>query len=210
MKPWAFSPIPGPKSQKSASLLSRIFGVRSVPDLGLLSTAIASNADEAIVQRSWGLLDGGKLYGPNFTFSEYRRVQNWASGAAAHFLITFSSLILAFPPLLWLLNKVVIAPGQGPSRESREKESLEFRAIATADQDVPEPKRAFARFRWDGGIYDLTGVFLAEAAMVILRDDDLTKRLGGGVLTPATLGQPFIDRLKTAGCIFETEVMLDH
>lgn len=181
-----------------------------MPELGLLSTALAGSADEAIVQRSWGLLDGGRLYGPNFTFNEYQRVRNRAFGVAAHLLINFSSFVLAFPPLLWLLTKFVTAPGQGPSRESCEKDSLELRAIATADQDVVEPKRAFARFRWDGGIYNLSGVFLAEAAMVILQDNDLTKKLGGGILTPATLGQPFIDRLKAAGCTFEAGIMPDR
>lgn len=202
--------MPGPKPQNPVSFWTRALGVRFVPDLGILTTGFAGNSNEAIVQRSWGLLDGGELYGPKFTFHEYQRVQNRAAGVAMHLFFTFGFLALVFPPIRWLLSKFATTPGEGPSRESRRKEYVEYRAIATADQNVSEPKRAFARFRWDGGIYDMTGMLLAEAAMVILRDDDIPKKLGGGILTPATLGQPFVDRLLGAGCTFETKIMFDH
>lgn len=46
----------------------------------------------------------------------------------------------------------------------------------------------------------VTGISLAEAAISILRDDH---SLSGGVYTPASLGQKFIDRLQTAGFKFE-------
>jgi len=56
----------------------------------------------------------------------------------------------------------------------------------------------------------LTGLFLAEAAATILRDDKIAaRRLGGGVLTPATLGQGFLDRITNAGVFLELK-MLDH
>jgi short subunit dehydrogenase-like uncharacterized protein len=50
---------------------------------------------------------------------------------------------------------------------------------------------------------------LAEAAITLLKDDVVAKKLGGGVLTPATLGQPFIDRLHNAGFKFETKMLRD-
>ena len=61
--------------------------------------------------------------------------------------------------------------------------------------------------RYEGGIYNVTGIFVTEAAMVILRGpkDILARKLGGGILTPSTLGQPFIDRLIQAGVTFETK-----
>ena len=43
--------------------------------------------------------------------------------------------------------------------------------------------------------------------MVLLKDDDLVRRLDGGLLTPAVLGQPFIDRMKKAGLVFEVEMI---
>lgn len=46
----------------------------------------------------------------------------------------------------------------------------------------------------------VTGISLAEAAISILRDDHA---LPGGIYTPASLGQKFIDRLQSAGIKFE-------
>jgi short subunit dehydrogenase-like uncharacterized protein len=46
----------------------------------------------------------------------------------------------------------------------------------------------------------VTGISVAEAAISILRDNH---KLSGGVYTPASLGQKFIDRLQTAGLKFE-------
>ncbi len=81
------------------------------------------------------------------------------------------------------------------------EESVEFRALAIADQDSNSPRRAMGRMYYKGkGMYYLTGVLLAEAAMTILRPppvggQSMEEKLGGGLLTPACLGQSFIDRL---------------
>lgn len=49
----------------------------------------------------------------------------------------------------------------------------------------------------------MTGIFLAEAALTVLEDDiDLG---GGGVFTPACLGQGFVDRVNAAGFKVETK-----
>lgn len=77
---------------------------------------------------------------------------------------------------------------------------MEYRAIGTAATDDPtNPKRAFARFIYEGSMYHMTGVFLAEAGMSLLHDDSLAKKMGGGVLTPATLGANYVDRLTKHG-----------
>jgi short subunit dehydrogenase-like uncharacterized protein len=68
-------------------------------------------------------------------------------------------------------------------------------------------KRAFVRIRYEGSIYYMTGLFLAEGAMTILKNDTLAHKLGGGVLTPATLGQPLIDRLISAGLIYDVKML---
>ena len=203
---WATSPIPRIGPEDGPSLISKLFGVRKVPGLGTLTTSISAGPNVATVQRSWGLLEGGKLYGPNFTYREYLSVRNTAIAVALHFVFTFMSLAVAIPPVRWLAKKFFYAPG-GPSKHEASSEILEFRAIATADQESPHPKRAFARFRWDGSIYYFTGACLAEAAMVILNDNDLVRRLDGGILTPATLGQAFIDRMIEAGIKFEVEML---
>ena len=205
--PWALSPVPGPKSTKSSPFITKLLGVRSDPDLGILTTFIAAPGNTAIVQRSWGLQDRGRYYGPKFHYSESIRVRNTLIGIGVHVALAFAGLALLFPPIRWLAKKLVYQPGQGASMESTKREALEYRAIATADQDTPNPSRAIAKFRYDGGLYYLTGLFLAEAAMVILQDEEMVRRLGGGVLTPALLGQHFIERLKKAGVTFEVEML---
>ncbi|KAL9129068.1 MAG: hypothetical protein Q9217_002375 [Psora testacea] len=207
---WSSSPIPGPKATSSTSLATRLFGVRSIPNLGTVTTSLNAGPNVAVVQRSWGLLAGGSYYGPKFQFREYVTVRNRLVGAAVHIALAIGMMALALSPVRWLLKKLVYAPGQGPSKETTAKDSIEYRAVATADQDVPNPRQAFGICRYDGGVYYLTGVFLAEASMVLLKDDGLVKRLGGGLLTPAMLGQHFIDRLTKAGLVLETEMLPEY
>lgn len=207
---WATSPVPGPKSQSSRSWVRRLLGIRSVPGLGTLTTSISAAPNIAVVQRSWGLFDDGKLYGSRFQYDEYMRVRNSVVGIALHFALAFAGLALIFPPVRWLAKKFLYAPGEGADKEATLREFLECRAVATADQVVLNPKRAFAKLRWDGSLYHFTGVCLAEAAMVLLNDEKLVQRLDGGLLTPATLGQPFIDRMKNAGLVFEVGMMSDQ
>lgn len=46
-------------------------------------------------------------------------------------------------------------------------------------------------------MYYFTGLALAEAAMVVLRGGETeAKKLGGGILTPATLGDEYVERLR--------------
>lgn len=207
---WATSPVPGPKSQSSRSWVSEILGVRFVSGLGTLTTSISAAPNVAVVQRSWGLFDGGKLYGSKFQYHEYMRVRNSVVGVAMHFALGLAGLALIFPPARWLARKFLYAPGEGADKEATRHEYLEYHAVATADQDGLTPRRAFAKLRWDGSLYHFTGVCLAEAAMVLLNEEKLVQRLDGGLLTPATLGQPFIDRMKHAGLVFEVEMMTDQ
>ncbi|MCJ1337410.1 hypothetical protein MMC09_002692 [Bachmanniomyces sp. S44760] len=220
MKPWALSPVPHPQTPSKTSLLTKITGVKHDPDLGILTSAITGETNRAIVQRSWGLHDSGKHYGANFEYHEYATVRNSLVGTAIHLALLFGMAALATPPIRWLLKKFVYQPGQGPSRASVENDYVEYRAIGTADRQqdlttsttttgVTTPQRAMSILHWDGSIYRLTGVFLVEAAMVLLSDDALVERLGGGVLTPACLGQSFLDRLRGAGLKVETHMMVD-
>lgn len=87
-------------------------------------------------------------------------------------------------------------------------EYVEWRAIAHADvQDSNDPKRAYARMRWEGSMYLLTGVCLAEAAVTIARSKTFAHELGGGILTPATLGATYLERLQKAGLELEVKMM---
>lgn len=256
-KPFSLSPIPGPTSHSSVSLLTRILGIRTHPMLGLLTTAIQAPVDTPIVQRSWGLLGGAKLYGPNFFYEQYMRTTSYARGIALHFAIKIGILLLAIPPVRWFLKKLIYAPGDGPAEEESKTYRVEYRAVAVADVPTPPsaPKpRAYCRAWFEGGMYHctfilaslrplfhpilpsrftrcpnptsmplnarsrnttdptnptVTGILLTQAAITLLKDDVVAKKFGGGILTPATLGQPYIDRLNEAGFKFEVRMLED-
>lgn len=55
--------------------------------------------------------------------------------------------------------------------------------------------------------YTVTATLLGQACLCLLKDDVVAKKLGGGILTPATLGQPFIDRLGEEGFKIELRMM---
>lgn len=219
---WASSPVPPPpppppKSSSSyfsslARMVRRIIGVRTLPHLGLVIPSAGAGPNVNIVQRSWGLLDRGAYYGPRFSYHEYASVRNRLVGWIVHTAIMIGALSLILPPVRWLAKKLVFAPGQGVSREDAARDRMEFWAVATADEErgagrEERPRQAFARFRFEGGMYYLTGLLLAEAAMVLLEDEKLVARLGGGLLTPAMLGQHFVDRIVKAGVVLETEML---
>lgn len=106
------------------------------------------------------------------------------------------------------MSKFVYAPGQGPRKEDCARDMVEYRAVAIPDVDTPKPKRALGRLIYNGDMYTLTAVFLAEAAMVILYHEAKIKKVSrGGMVTPATLGQEFVDRLDKVGCHIETRLV---
>ncbi|MCJ1316758.1 hypothetical protein MMC15_002079 [Xylographa vitiligo] len=207
-KPYALSPIPGHKDEQ-VPLLTRLSGVRYVPDLGTLTTGLAGDINTSLVQRSWGLLNRGDYYGQRFQYKEYATTRNSFTGLVTHLMITFGLAALAIPPVRWLAKVFVHQPGEGPSRESTAKDRVEFRAIATADTEGS--KRATAICGFNGSAYDFTGVLMAEAAISIVRDGNKSpaREIGGGILTPTTLGQAYVDRLRNAGVVLEAS-MLAH
>jgi short subunit dehydrogenase-like uncharacterized protein len=65
------------------------------------------------------------------------------------------------------------------------------------------------RMRYDGSLYYLTGMLLAEAAITIARDENSTPahEIGGGLLTPATLGRSYLERVQKGGLFTEIRMM---
>jgi len=205
--PYALSPIRGPQNAPSMSYFTRIFGIRFVPDLGTLTTYLGASADTPIVQRSWGLLGDAKVYGPNFRFSEYMRTRNIVTGIFLHFGLLLAGMLLILRPVRWLAKRVVLSPGEGPASENSKSNGVEYRAVGYPDVNYPDASRAYCRAVYKGGMYQFTALLLGQAALTILKDDVVAKKLGGGILTPATLGQPFIDRLHDAGFKIETKML---
>lgn len=60
-----------------------------------------------------------------------------------------------------------------------------------------------------GDAYILTALFIVEAGLTILYDTEssLAGKLKGGILTPACLGDAYLDRLGKAGVEVETKFL---
>lgn len=56
-------------------------------------------------------------------------------------------------------------------------------------------------------MYHLTGVCLAESALILSREKTFAHELGGGMLTPATLGATYVERLQKAGLKAEVKTL---
>lgn len=174
-------------------------------DLGTLTTSPSGTADVTIMHRSSSLMP--EFYGPRFFAQQFLRVRNALVGIAFHFAFTAGLALLLIPQVRSLVKRYIYAPGSGPSMEDSANDRVEYRAVATADQDAATPKRVFGKLKYEGGMYAFTGLLLAEAAMTILENEEKVKKVSqGGIVTPATLGQEYVDRLDNVGCTIETQV----
>ncbi|KAI0181089.1 hypothetical protein GGR52DRAFT_18471 [Hypoxylon sp. FL1284] len=209
-KPYALSPAKNPKQPPKTSLLSKLTGLYSIPNLGLVSTSVTSGTNRAVVHRTWGLCKQEPslykhFYGPNFTYREFITAKNFAKGIMMHYSLIFGSMLLMFcPPFRKIMRKYVYQPGEGPSKEDQKKEYVQFQGVATPDVQPNIGKQAWCKAEFSGGMYSLTAVLLAQGACTILQDD---VELPGGIYTPACLGQGYIDRLNDVGFSMETKMV---
>lgn len=223
MKPWSLSPVPPTKPARSpkGSLLHLLFGLVNIPELGGIQTTwLMASVDRCITHRSWGLYESSARststpslsYGPRFNFNEYMRAKSLLYGAAVNISMALFGLLFAFPPSRWILSPLVKRfvlppPGEGPSRESMKNDFMSYRAVAIADTDKQE--KVLGTLNIPHGGYIATAQTLSAAAWVILRgrlEETEAGRLGGGILTPATLGQPMVDKLDEFGIKIEAGV----
>lgn len=117
MRPYSMSPIPAPKVVYSPSIKERLTGLRTDPELGILTDSLTGATDAPIVNRSWGLLDSGKYYGSKFHFTAYMRTRDQLRGFLFHLALSLGALVLIFPPFRWVLKRFVYQPGDGPTKE---------------------------------------------------------------------------------------------
>lgn len=159
-KPYALSPAAHKQPTRPVgSLLSGLFGSRSIPDLGIVTTSLAASTDTSLVERTWGLLSvtpsrKDEFYGPNFTWNEVFRARNWLHGAMVHWgLLLGGFLIACIPPVRTLLRKFIYQPGEGPQREDMQRESIEYRGVAKPEGEVKGNQRAFCKATYSGSMY---------------------------------------------------------
>ncbi|PGH23754.1 hypothetical protein AJ80_02184 [Polytolypa hystricis UAMH7299] len=203
----ASPPNPTALASSRASLAQRLFGVRTVPDIGTVTTTPAAICDVVVVQRSRSLMPD--LYGPDFQFREFGKVPNMLMGVLLHLALVIGAVALTFSPVRSLLERFVYGPGEGPTKESAVGCHVEYRAIATAEHKQPAGKsiRVMGTYKHDGAPYPMTAIVISEAAMVLLKSRRISKESHAGFMTPAILGQEFVDRLEKVGCFIETKVL---
>ncbi len=159
-----------------------------------------------VVRRTNALTDSA--YGPDFRYEEGVLCGSGpvgfakASAQAVGQLATMGAM--AIGPLRALGAKVVPAPGEGPSKEQREKGFFDLRLWAEPpDGSDAAPLRARVTGDRDPG-YGSTSKMLGQAALCLAEGG---AKVGGGFFTPAAaMGDRLIERLERhAGLRFEIE-----
>ncbi|KAF2789203.1 hypothetical protein K505DRAFT_313590 [Melanomma pulvis-pyrius CBS 109.77] len=223
MKPYSLSPVrpTSPSKKPPASLFYRLLGLVHIPELGGIQTVgMMASVDTCLVHRSWGLFEETSKassrpelsWGPKFRFMEYMRAKSLVSGALIRFGMALAGLFLAFPPSRWILSPlitkfVIPAPGEGPSKEAQKGDFLNYRSVGVADTQKKE--KVLGRLECAHGAYPATALTLAAAADVILRGNIRATeagKLGGGILTPATLGELYVEKLNAFGMKIEVGI----
>jgi len=157
-----------------------------------------------IVRRSNALTDWS--YGRGLRYGELMGCGRGVRGAAAAGAVTAGlvgalagiSAAMATAPTRALLDRVLPAPGSGPSAEARAAGWFrsELHAVASGGRRF----RAVVAGSGDPG-YAATAVMLGESALC-LAEDDLPDRAGS--LTPATaMGTALVERLRKAGHTYD-------
>lgn len=201
--PWSLSATSERRKPNPVPLLSRIFGYRSIPGFGNVTTSFLAISNESIAHRSSSLMP--KIYGPDFNFHEYLPTTGPFAGVLAHLILRLVMLIISFPPIQWLAAKYLIpASGTGPDlATAADSERQEFLAIGAPSKLNGE--QVAARYVYEGSLYYCSALMGVEAALAVLGEKTYAHEIGGGILTPATLGMPFIERLRNAGIKIEVD-----
>lgn len=196
----ALSPLKPVGDPTSKGLLPAMnfFGVQRIDGLGALARHIQEIIDVPIIGRSWGLYAAGDdAYGPNFQFSFRIRLPNVFLAWLFHALFSTFTFLVTLSSVRSIVRWLV-PPGTGPSAEQRRKNHFTCRAMGVADTNtVPRP-RVMVEVAYSGDAHDFTAISMVEAALLLLEGDaGVHDRCG--VLTPATLGLKYAERLRNQG-----------
>jgi short subunit dehydrogenase-like uncharacterized protein len=169
---------------------------------------VMASVNTRVVRRSNALL--GYPWGQDFLYSEVSCLGPGVKGmlSAASLSAGLGAFLVAagVPPVRRLLEQRVLpAPGEGPSAEQRERGLFEMRLIGEGEsRKTGRPVRLEVKVaaKGDPG-YAATSRMLAESALCLAQDELPAE---GGVLTPASsMGPRLIERLRRAGMKFEVE-----
>jgi short subunit dehydrogenase-like uncharacterized protein len=211
MHPYSLSPVKADQvvATPTGSFPYNLFGLKSIPELGgIQTTGVMASVDECIAHRSWGLYqssgDKSLQYGPKFRFNEYARAPNFFLGFAQKATLASLAILVAIPVTRWFLAPllktfVIPSPGSGPTRESMKNDFMHYRGVGIAEDGKG---KVMANLEVAHGAYITTAITLSAAAQVILRgrlEDTEASKFGGGILTPATLGDQYVKTLNEFG-----------
>lgn len=199
--PYALDPGRGERGPDRRDQL----GVKWDDDLGMWTGPFLMAAINArVVRRSNALLD--YAYGRDFRYREAMsfgkgpRGLLMAAGVSAGTAVGFAAMAIA-PLRRVVADRVLPAPGEGPSKETREHGFFVTRLVGTLP-DGARKLRGTVRGTSDPG-YGETAKMLSEAAVCLAHDGDVIRR-EGGVLTPAAcMGMRLVQRLRDAGMTFD-------
>jgi short subunit dehydrogenase-like uncharacterized protein len=201
--PYALYPEGAPRGPDRGDAM----GPRKDPDTGRWTGPFVMAAiNTRIVRRSNALLDFA--YGRGFRYDESTdtgegpagllRAAGLSAGTGAATAALATAALL--PGGRSLITRVLPAPGEGPSRENRERGF--FRVEIHARATTGERLTGLVEGHRDPG-YGATSIMLAESALC-LAEDALPAR--GGVLTTAScMGMTLVDRLRRAGMTFRVQ-----
>ncbi|MGY2066071.1 saccharopine dehydrogenase family protein [Blastococcus sp. SYSU DS0619] len=202
--PFALSPD---RTAEPDTLQPRDAGMPSrTPDGRWTAPFVMAPFNIRIVRRSNALQDWA--YGRSMRYGEVMGVGRGplgavtAAGVSAGLVATVSAMSLA--PTRALLDRVLPAPGSGPSEAVRRKGW--FRMVVDAGTEDGRRYRATAAGKGDPG-YAATAVMLGESALALALDGDRLPERSGS-LTPATaMGEVLVERLRAVGHTYEVTAL---
>ena len=164
---------------------------------------VMAGINTRVVRRSNALMS--YAYGDQFRYDEAMLTGPGPSGYMKAAMVAGGSamvmLLAAFSASRSLLKKVVPKPGEGPSKEARERGFFDIEIYGVHASGSDKCIKVSVKGDKDPG-YGATSKMLAESAVCLAKD---SLSVGGGIWTPAAvMGEPLIERLRTsAGMTFE-------
>lgn len=156
-----------------------------------------------IIRRSNALL--GYPYGNACSVGEVMEVPGPLSGSLMVSGLALFGALFYMRPTRWVLQKTVLpAPGEGPSKETRDNGYFNLRAIAVGEKALESgtaPKVVAQVKSGTGGDpgYKCTALMSVEAALCCALQKDKCSAQGGVTTPAAGLGSVLVDRLNAAG-----------